>query len=322
MSKAEDLNPSTGETGQDQETGARSGPVAAEVWTDIQALLARDDGTRSRADKNLAAHMLENLQTLPFETGASLARAVGVSEMTVTRFVRGLGFESLRALKTVLREGLSEKDNEVDDYMARFQVRNARQQQLQESLRLELEAVVKAYKLAGTPLWDEAADRLASAQTVYVVGFQASKGLAMDFASRLLWVRRNVIFVQNTSGTFGEIIGADPKSSLVVLIDTAAYATSGVKLAERLTAMGMPLIIVTDKFSHWGQAYTHLVFEGHTHVETFWDSTASLGIILNLLIDSVAVRLGPEARENFARMSDMGGFLGEFVGGSYLRKRD
>lgn len=287
---------------------------------DIEALLRRDSSGRSRAEQNLARHMLEHLQTLPFETGASIARAVGVSEMTVTRFVRSLGFENLRVLKTALRQALSETDTEVDDTMARFQVRNSRHEALQESLRLELDAIVKAYTLAGTPLWDEAADQLVRARAIYVVGFQASKGLAMDFASRLLWARSNVIFVHNTSGTFGEIMGADPKQSLLVLIDTASYAASGLKLAERVKGLGMPLIIVTDKFSHWGRAYTHLVFEGHTHVKTFWDSTASLGVILNLMIDSVAVRLGPKARKHFAKMSDMGNLLGEFIGGTYLRR--
>jgi DNA-binding MurR/RpiR family transcriptional regulator len=262
------------------------------------------------------------MQMLPFETGGSIAKAVGVSEMTVTRFVRGLGFDNLRDLKNRLRNSVVEKDTEIDDYMARFQVRDSRQQALQESLRLELDAIVKAYALAATNLWDEAADALAKTRTIYVVGFQASKGLAMDFASRLLWARPNVIFVDNASGTFGEIIAADPKHSLVVLIDTAAYATRGVKLAERLKLIDMPLIIVTDKFSHWAFAHTHFVFEAHTHVKTFWDSTASLGVILNLMIDTVAIRLGPKARKNFATMSDMGTLLGEFVGGTYLRRKD
>jgi DNA-binding MurR/RpiR family transcriptional regulator len=217
---------------------------------------------------------------------------------------------------------LSEGDSDIDDTLARFQVRDNRHRPLQESLRLELDAIVKAYTLATTPLWDQAVDQLVRARTIYVVGFQASKGLAMDFASRMLWARSNVVFVQNASGVFGEIIGADPKQSLVVLIDTAAYAASGIKLAERCKSMAMPLVIVTDKFSHWGHAYTDLVFEGHTHVKTFWDSTASLSVILNLLIDSVAVRLGPKAKKNFARMSDMGAVLGEFIGGSYLRRND
>lgn len=289
---------------------------------DIEAMLRARMDQFSPSEQSLGAYMLDNIQLLPFETGASIARAVGVSEMTVTRFVRSLGFESLRDMKNRMRESVTEKDGEVDDYMGRFQVRNNRQRELQDSLRLELDAIVKAYALASTDLWDEATTLLAKTRTIYVVGFEASKGLASDFATRLLWARPNVIFADNATGTFGEIIFADPKQTLVVLVDTAAYATRGVKLAEKLKAMEMPLIIVTDKYSHWGFTFTRLVFEAHTHVKTFWDSTASLGVILNLMIDSVAVKLGPKAKRNFAEMSELGTLFGEFVGGSYLRRKD
>lgn len=301
---------------------ARGRPASGEAKVDLEALLRARMGQLSPSEQSLAAHMLGNIQMLPFETGASIAAAVGVSEMTVTRFVRSLGFENLRDLKNRLRAKVVEKDSDTDDYMARFQLRGSRQQELQESLRLELDAIVKAYGLTQTELWDDCTDLLVAVPAIYVVGFQASKGMALDFASRLLWVRPNVIFVDNASGTFGEIIAADPKRSLVVLVDTAAYATRGVKLAEKLKALGMPLVIVTDKFSHWALNYTQFVFEAHTHVRTFWDSTASLAVILNLLIDTVAVKLGPKAKRNFATMSDMGGLLGEFVGGSYLRRKD
>jgi DNA-binding MurR/RpiR family transcriptional regulator len=298
------------------------GSAGVEEKIDIEAILRDRMSGFSPSEQSLAAYILDNVQILPFETGSSIAQAVGVSEMTVTRFVRGLGFENLRDLKKRLRVAVTEKDSEIDDYMARFQMREGRQQMLQESLRLELDAIVKAYALTTSEVWDEAASLLMKARTIYVVGFQASKGLALDFASRLLWARSNVIFIDNASGTFGEIINADPKQSAVVLVDTASYATRGIKLVEKLKSMDMPLVIVTDKFSHWAFAYTRFVFEAHTHVKTFWDSTASLSVVLNLLIDAVATKLGPKAKRNFAMMSDMGNLFGEFVGGSYLRGND
>ncbi len=304
--------------GINQSAGRHDDPVKI----DIQAILRSRMKELSPSEQSLAGYILDHIHVLPFETGGSIAQAVGVSEMTVTRFLRGLGFENLRDLKKQLRHSLVEKDSEIDDYMARFKVRNKRQQALQESLRLDLESIVKAYSLTSTGIWDEATDELVKTRTVYVVGFQASKGLAMDFASRLLWARPNVIFIDSASGTFGEIIAADPKHCLVVLVDTAAYATRGLKLAEKLKSLGTPLIIVTDKFSHWAFSYTRFVFEAHTHVKTFWDSTASIGVILNLMIDTVAIRLGPKAKANFSKMSDMGKLLGEFVGGSYLRSKD
>lgn len=289
---------------------------------DIVAILrARMEGF-SPSEQNLAVYFLDNLQLLPFETGGTIARAVGVSEMTVTRFVRSLGFENLRDLKNRMRKSVADKDGEIDDYMARFEVHNSRDQELQQSLKLQLDAIVKAYALVSTEEWDRATDLLARSRDVYAVGFQASKGLAIDFAGRLLWARPNVTYTDSLTGTFGEILTADNRQSVVVLVDTAAYATRGIKLAERLKQAGVPLIIVTDRYSHWGFTYTPLVFEGHTHVKTFWDSTASLGVILNLLTDSTAVKLGPQAKRNFKEMSDLGVLFGEFVGGTYLRRKD
>ena len=288
---------------------------------DLETLLRARMTDLSPSEQSLAAYMLENVQLLPFETGASIAEAVGVSEMTVSRFVRSLGFDSLRDLKGRLRHAMVEEDSEIDDNMERFQVRNSRQRALKESLRLELDAIVKAYALTDTHVWGEAVDLLTSMPTVYVVGFQASQGLALDFASRLLWSRPGVIHVANASGTFGEIVTADPKTSVIVLVDTASYATRGLKLAEKLKAQNMPLIVVTDKFSHWALPFTRFVLEGHTHVQTFWDSSASLSVILNLLIDSVAIKLGPKARARFDTMSSLGGIFGEFVGGRYLDRK-
>lgn len=280
---------------------------------DLATLLRDNMAQFSPSEQALAAYMLDNLAVLPFETGVSIARAVGVSEMTVTRFVRNLGFRSLRDLKRHLRDRLSDQDAHIDDHLERFQMHGGGTDALQDSLRLELDAVASAYALTATPPWTEAVARIADADAVHVVGFQASTGLAMDFAHRLLWARAGVAFVPNISGTFGEILTADPERTVVVLVDTALYAHHAIRLSQRLKEIGMPLVIVTDKFSHWGYAYSHLVFEGRTHVRTFWDSTASLSVILNLMIDGVARRLGPKAREHFARLAEAGRYFGEFT---------
>lgn len=276
----------------------------------------------SRSERRLAAYFLSNMSGLQFETGASIARAVAVSEMTVSRFIRTIGFTSLKQLKQSLLVLSGNHHKDVDDYMQRFQLRGPRQKEQRESLRLELEAVAKAYALTSAPQWDEAMKKLAEAETVYVLGFQASKGLAMDLAARLLWMRPQVVFVSSDSSTYGEVLTADPRTSAVVLIDTATYAARAIKLAERLKAQETPLLIITDKFSLWGWSYSPWVFEAHTYVRTFWDSTAGLAVLMNLLLDSVASRLGPKANAHYQRMADAGQLMGEFVSRHSLTGRD
>ena len=71
----------------------------------LQACLA--DG--SRADKALASYMLSQMASLPFETAASLAEKVSVSEPTVGRFCRTLGYRSLKDLKASLAEEIGDR---------------------------------------------------------------------------------------------------------------------------------------------------------------------------------------------------------------------
>lgn len=285
---------------------------------EFETMLRQRMSSLTPAERRIASYLLDNPKSLAFETGASIASAVGLSQMTVSRFIRELGFGNLRHLKRELRAELSE-NGDIDDHMARFQVRDARHDSLRESLRLEMEAIAKAYALVGTPSWNVAVDRLAKMPVVFVAGFQGSKGLALDFSTRLLWTRPNVFFAENTSGTFGEILTADRKSTLTVLIDTASYAARGISLAEQLKERQMPLIIVTDKFSHWGSSYTPEVFEAHTHVKTFWDSHAALNVILNLLIDSVAARRGESAKTRFAEMRELSNTFGELVTEKFMK---
>jgi len=296
-----------------------AGPIGD---ADIETLLRERISEFSPSEKSISSYLLNNIHLLPFETGSSIAQGAGVSEMTVSRFIRGLGFKNMRELRKRLRNQAGDIDSDVDDYLARFQTRDGHPDILQESLRLELDAIVKAYTLATSDLWQEAVAMIAKTRTIYVVGFQAAAGLALDFSTRLLWARPNVIFVENRSGTFGEILNGNPRQSLVVFVDTATYSANGVTLAERLVEVGMPVIIVTDKYTHWAFNYTPYVFEGHTHVKTFWDSTASLSVILNLLIDGVANKLGANAQRNFDAMKEKSKHFKEFVAHNFVARKD
>ena len=50
----------------------------------------------ARAEQAIAKYLLDNIDEVPFETGATIAEAAGVSEASVARFARRLGFADLK----------------------------------------------------------------------------------------------------------------------------------------------------------------------------------------------------------------------------------
>lgn len=281
-------------------------------WAELEAALAAREPAMTPAERAVAAFLRENRRAIPYETGASIAAASGVSEMTVIRFIRALGYANLRDLKDRLRPRPADDAQALDDVLERFRLRRDDLAHLERSLELELRAVARAYQLTTTGRWPRIVELLASRRLVHVAGFQATRGVALDFANRLKYARPGVRFAQASAGIYSEVLESDPGEACLVIVDTVSYARKGVLLARKARELGIPLVVVTDRFSHWALEYTDLVLEANTHVETFWDSTASLSVILNLMINSVAARLGDSAVARFERLVGWGDHFQEF----------
>lgn len=264
------------------------------------------------AERAVAAFMTSNPRRLPFETAAGIGAAAGVSEMTVLRFVRSLGYANLKSLKASLAARESEVGGALDDRWQRFRVPAGSDEAMAMSLRREIAALVQVYETATGPAFAKALAVLTAASHVHVVGFQASKGLALDFATRLKYARPGVRFVEGTSGTYSEIFAEDHGRACVVLVDTAAYSTTGFRLAERCVAQDLPLVIVTDRFANRARRYTPHVLSVSTQIGTFWDSPSGIAALLNLLLNAVTAEQGAQAEARAARLKDLGAHFEAF----------
>ena len=55
----------------------------------------------TRTDAEIAEYILANLNTIGFQTSTSLAEAIGVSDTSVIRFIRKLGFKGYADFREV-----------------------------------------------------------------------------------------------------------------------------------------------------------------------------------------------------------------------------
>ena len=67
--------------------------------SDLRQVLSAHLDRATKAEKAIASYFLTNLQSLPFETAASLAHRIGVSEASIGRYCRTIGFQHFKALK-------------------------------------------------------------------------------------------------------------------------------------------------------------------------------------------------------------------------------
>ncbi len=243
----------------------------------------------SNLEAQVAQYMRLNISELSFETGASLAGKVGVSEVTVSRLLRRLGYEGMRGLKRELRNQLTNRELLKEVASTDREVPKP----LSEVLDLELEAVRDVYRQSASPMWGRLVSAVAGADRVHVTGFQTVRGIAEDCARRLALARSDVRFLAAHDGMLTEWLGPSRTkgqrvNECLILIDVVAYAREAPILARLCEETNRSLVVVTDEMCHWAKNHTDLVVHASTRSGLFLESTVAITAALNLIVDAVA----------------------------------
>lgn len=272
--------------------------------------------TASKADRALANFILSQLSSVPFETAASLAAKVEVSEPTVGRFCRSIGYKSFKDLKEHLKQDIGDKPWLVSDRLRDLRDRaKAGEDHLAAGLELEISALVAIYELARTEEWMRLVKRLATTPNVYATGFQTERGMAQILVNQLQYLRDGVRLLDLAGGNFAELLASDASQSCLVIFEARRYSRLARELATEAKQAGIPVTLITDPFCDWGRGLADEVFVVPTEFNQFWESTAQMASLANLLINGVFLELGPkvEARmETITRLySRFNGYVGE-----------
>lgn len=240
-----------------------------------------------------------NLASAGMETGASIAAKTGVSEITVSRFLRRIGFRGMAALK----EHLQATGTNLHLHSAERYVRLL-DGELGTLIRRDAEAILGLGAQISRPEWDAAITAVEAASEVYVTGFQTIRGLAEDFTRRLSIVRGAVRFLAAHDAGLAEWIPSGRsivERRCLILIDMVPYAREAVTVTRIAREQGMDVVVVTDELNTWARAHTPYVFHASTKVGAFLESTGPLATILNLITHAVAGRDPDRAQ---ARLSE------------------
>nr|WP_304504789.1 MurR/RpiR family transcriptional regulator [Defluviimonas sediminis] len=277
--------------------------------------LAARNGTPS--ERALAHYLASNLSSLPFETAATIAAKVGVSEASVGRFCRSIGYGHLKDLKSRLQVDLGEKAWLIGDRLKDFHQRSQQgNEELARALEREIAALVNVYELAATPAFGAAVQRLARRQAVWVAGFQTERGHAAELVHNLQYLRAGVNLADVPGGHFAEVLLSDPEETTLVLIDGRRYSRLTRDLAVAARDEGIPVTLITDPYCDWAPGLVSEHFAVPTDLNHFWDTTSAMSSLIGLLVNGVFRELGAEVEGRMARVSALyDDFIGHTVPG-------
>jgi DNA-binding MurR/RpiR family transcriptional regulator len=296
-------------SGDDTDAADRAG---APPRGDLRQRLAQSASTGTPTERNIASYLLNNLQSLPFETAATIAARIDVSEASIGRYCRSIGYRSLKDLKGGLQADLGDRAWLIGDRLEDFHLRSRKGNgELARALEREMAALVTVYEMAATPDFDSAVQRLARRRSVFVAGFQTERGHAAELVHNLQYLRPGVQLADVAGGHFGEILLSPPEDTTLVLIDGRRYSRLTRDLAAAAHEAGIPVTLITDPYCDWAHGIVDELFAVPTDLNHFWDTTSAMSSLIGLLVNGVFKELGAEVEDRMARIS---AYYGDFIG--------
>ncbi|UVC08019.1 MurR/RpiR family transcriptional regulator [Rhizobium sp. TH2] len=271
------------------------------------------DMRKSKSDKLIANYFERNLAELPFETAKSIAARLEISQMTVGRYLRRLGFDGLDEMKAALRRGnRSNPAWQVKGSMDRFQQDLRDGKFLAGLLQQQVENLGRIYELTTSPEWQKTIEALISASEIYVAAYQNVRGIAQYFASQLSYTRSRVQFMDGLNGTYAELLDGSVEGRVLFLHDVRRFAAKARPLAEEARRAGVKVILLTDEFCPWAEEASDIALVVPGSHGPLWDGAATMTAVMDLMLSNIIVLMGNEVDERVQLLTRLQDVFGDF----------
>lgn len=246
--------------------------------------------TLSEGQRKVLDFFLNYSDEAVFFTSIQVAQATGVSEATVSRTARAVGFDGypefkaafqayfLQRMSTVARVKLTAKPHRKDSEI------------IGELLAAELANLQATYRTLDYDVIGRAASLLGEAPQVYVIGLRSGYGMAwlLDFSLNLMGGRSRL--VTPGVGNIPEQLEQVRPGDVVFGIGFERYTRATVELFRACLSKGARGIALTDKPTSPLVEGAEVVLEAQTRLSSFVESFVAPTAVIDTLLTLIAAK--------------------------------
>jgi DNA-binding MurR/RpiR family transcriptional regulator len=293
------------------QSGSSSGLLAVGRSARVRARIDTHQGSFTRSEQSVADQLRRNGIEIAFSPAATVSRQLGVSEATLVRFARTLGYGSYQHLQKDVQDEI--REHLTSSSLSRFRRGTSghpkQYEAFGESLRRDMSNIEATLEENTSQAVAAAVRALASARHVWVLGMRASAGLAIFLGHALHYMLPSVRILSSGVDTqFEELLDAIATDVLLV-VSLARPARRVTQVVQYARERGAGVVLLTDNplSTLSSLASVRLVVQSDSvaFIQSYTAATA-LGLGLVSAIGSVRPDLVEE------RLSEMEQLFGRF----------
>jgi DNA-binding MurR/RpiR family transcriptional regulator len=257
---------------------------------EILARIRRLSPALSSGQRKVVDFFLSRCDEAVFSTSARVAASTGVSEATVVRTAHALGFDGYPALRTALQSYFVARMSTVTRVKLTAGRRRGESEIIDELLGAELANLEATRRRLDHKAMGRAAELVASARRVYVVGLRSGYSLAWLLYFSLRLVRGNARLLTPGMADVPEQLEGVGRGDVVIGLTFERYTRATVELFRACLAKGATGVAITDKATSPLAEGAAVVLEAQTRLSSFVDSFVAPTALINVLLTLIAAR--------------------------------
>ncbi len=260
----------------------------------------------TRAERQLATHILGQYPVAALGSITALAKAAEVSTPTVVRLVQKLGFKGYPDFQHSLRgevEAMLVSPLAKHDRWAGGVPQSHILNRFADAVVGNLQATFGQIDHAE---FDAAATLLADPdRRIFTVGGRITHAMADYFATLMRAVRSNVTLMSDMSNAWPSALVDLAPGDVLVVFDVRRYENAVLQLVELAVEQGAEVVLITDRWVSPAATHARHTLACHIEAPSAWDSMVSILVLIETLLASVQDRTWATTEGRLKRLEDL-----------------
>ncbi|OBW95388.1 Fe-S cluster assembly protein HesB [Gallibacterium salpingitidis] len=256
----------------------------------------------SKRLKQVAKYILDNPNSVVFDTVAVIAERAEVPPSTLIRFANVFDFSGFNEMKQVFKESLMESTADYKERAELFHKMDAdhTQQHSPENIlavfsHANATALTQLATNIDTAQLNKAVKLLDAANNIFIIGLKRSYSIACYLNYALHHLNRRSYIIDGLGGMFEEQLNLIKPGDVVVAISFAPYAKETLNILDSVAKEGVKQIAITDSQLSPLVSFSDISFViKEAHINGFRSQCSTMNLVQSLAI-SLAFQQEEEA---------------------------
>lgn len=255
----------------------------------------------TKKEKRIAEFFLDEEQKVFLMNVKDIADEIGVSDTSVIRFIKGLGFKNFTDFKNSGQENIRSSLDKTSDFIKNLDI--IKENSIEKLYINKInEEVNKIFNPSSKKQIKKISTLIIKAKNKYIVGFKSTAGIANFFGVRLGFILEQV-FCFNVDDTVvvNSIFNIDEKDILIIF-DYPMYSRTAKVLSKIAKEKNAKIILFTDSDNAPLSEYADILYKVKLNGLSVFNSLISSQILIEYLLTYISKFIEEEGKIRFSKM--------------------